>query len=424
MQRAIDAPPPRRILYYCHDTYGLGHLRRAATLAHHLHRRWPDAAQLVVTGSPVAGTVPLPPGADTVKLPCVVKTGADAYRARSLATGFEPVRALRSALLREAAHHFAPDVVVVDHAPAGLKGEARAMLTYLRRRRPATRLVLGLRDVVDDPAATVGAWRREGIYPLLDEVYDRILVYGQRDVFDPVGAYGLSARAAAKVRFVGYLRRAAEPVPAEVRALRADERPLVLVTAGGGGDGAPLFDAFVRGCAAHGTPLPFRAVVVAGPFLPAEDARRLRRLAEPVEGLTVLASVPGLAGVIDAADAVVAMAGYNTTCEILSFGKPALLVPRTHPRREQLIRAAALQRRGLVDMLPPEAATPERLMAGVAALLSGPRRAPRPLALDGLERVADELVALLDGSPSNDQPAIASRARRAAARPHPEEAWR
>ncbi len=37
---------------------------------------------------------------------------------------------------------------------------------------------------------------------------------------------------------------------------------------------------------------------------------------------------------------VVAMGGYNTFCEILSFDKRAIIVPRTAPRMEQYIRAA------------------------------------------------------------------------------------
>ena len=32
---------------------------------------------------------------------------------------------------------------------------------------------------------------------------------------------------------------------------------------------------------------------------------------------------------------VVAMGGYNTFCEILSFDKRAIIVPRTAPRMEQ-----------------------------------------------------------------------------------------
>ena len=52
-----------------------------------------------------------------------------------------------------------------------------------------------------------------------------------------------------------------------------------------------------------------------------------------------------------AAVAVVAMGGYNTFCEILSFNKPALLLPRSTPRQEQLIRAKAAQELGLVSMV-------------------------------------------------------------------------
>ncbi|MBP0662006.1 hypothetical protein J8J07_24120, partial [Mycobacterium tuberculosis] len=59
---------------------------------------------------------------------------------------------------------------------------------------------------------------------------------------------------------------------------------------------------------------------------------------------------------IAGAKAVVAMGGYNTYCEILSFDKPALIVPRIQPREEQLIRAQRASELGLVDMLLPEEA--------------------------------------------------------------------
>ena len=45
------------------------------------------------------------------------------------------------------------------------------------------------------------------------------------------------------------------------------------------------------------------------------------------------------------------MGGYNTFCEILSFDKRALIVPRTRPRLEQYIRAVEAERLGLVSML-------------------------------------------------------------------------
>lgn len=90
------------------------------------------------------------------------------------------------------------------------------------------------------------------------------------------------------------------------------------------------------------------------------------------------------------------MGGYNTVCEILASRRPALIVPRVHPRREQLLRAELLAGRGLVRMLHPDNLAPDRLMAGVADLLA---HAPRPraaLALDGVRVAAAEIEALID----------------------------
>ena len=57
-QKALPrgATAPRRVMFYSHDTFGLGHLRRTLTIARYLRRQWPGSTQLIVTGSPVAGT--------------------------------------------------------------------------------------------------------------------------------------------------------------------------------------------------------------------------------------------------------------------------------------------------------------------------------------------------------------------------------
>jgi predicted glycosyltransferase len=70
------------------------------------------------------------------------------------------------------------------------------------------------------------------------------------------------------------------------------------------------------------------------------------------------------------AKAIVAMGGYNTYCEILSFDKPALIIPRMVPRQEQLIRAIRATELGLVGMLHPDlSADGMRLSAAIKALL-------------------------------------------------------
>ena len=103
--------------------------------------------------------------------------------------------------------------------------------------------------------------------------------------------------------------------------------------------------------------------------------------------------------------ATVSMGGYNTFCEILSFDKWALIVPRHVPRLEQTIRAEAAQRLGLAAMLrePNEGDLPDP-DAMVTALLALPRQAvpstrAAPGLLDGLDTVVASCRSWF-GSPS------------------------
>lgn len=387
---------PSKVMYYSHDTYGLGHLRRTLTLAGFLGERRPAPSQLIVTGSPVAHGFAIPDGVDYIKLPAVVKVGAGEYEPRSLATSFACVRDMRADLLLGAARHFQPDVFVVDHAPAGLKGEVVPTLRYLRRCLPDARLVLGLRDVVDEAPRVREDWLREEVYALLDDVYHRILVYGERDVYDVAREYGFSERAAAKTRFVGYLDR--EPGRRPAAAVRAELRlrtgRLVLVTAGGGGDGYDLFRAMLDGLRERRGDLGFDCLLIGGPLMSAADRQALLELTRDGIGVHFLDFTDDMGSYLGAADAVVSMGGYNSVCEILALGRPALIVPRVTPRAEQLIRAEALSRRGLLRMLHPAALTASRLLAAVEALLARPPAA-QPLEMRGLPAFAAELDGLM-----------------------------
>lgn len=385
-------------MFYSQDTYGLGHLRRTATLARHFREHWPGMAQLIVTGSPVPAGYRLPGGSDYVKLPSAVKVGAGRYASRSPGVSFEELLALRTSILVGVAGTFRPDALVVDHAPAGFKGELVPTLLHLKRHFPATNLILGLRDVVDEPSRVWRDWTREGVYELLDYLYDRILVFGRRDIYDPVAEYGLSPRAVTKARYVGYLRRASDrPTAAVRRELGVCTGRLVVVTAGGGGDGYELHRCMLEGLRRDPADPEFDCLLVAGPLMPEDAQRELERTAAGFPSVRFLRFVGDMEAYIAAADVVVSMAGHNSVSEILSFGRPAVLVPRVTPRREQAIRAEALSRRGLVRMLDPGELTPDSLLAEVHDLLEHPDALAPLIALDGLPAAAAELEELLPG---------------------------
>ena len=151
-----------RVLTYSHDGYGLGHLRRNLRLIAGLLSRRRNVCVLAVTGCKVAHEFDYPPGVDYLRLPAVTKLSDSRYVADGLAISSDHVVSLRSSIITAAADRFEPDVVLVDRHPLGLNGELADALRVIRARHPATRVVLGLRDVIDVPAAVRAEWSTKG----------------------------------------------------------------------------------------------------------------------------------------------------------------------------------------------------------------------------------------------------------------------
>ena len=391
-----------RAMFYSHDTYGLGHLRRTLTLVNHFNVKVPGINQVVVTGSPSANRFPLPPNSDIIKLPSVTKDNGGQYVPRSLDVSMHSLRDVRQDLLVTAAHHFRPDFFLVDHAPAGMKGEVIRTLQHLREVSPETRLIIGLRDIMDDPAVVRKQWAREGVYELLNDVYDLIMVYGKQDIYDVVSKYGLSPQAAAKTRFVGYLgRNAGKVTPAEIRAgidMQSDH--LVLVTAGGGGDGRRMIDAVLRDIRLNQGATDFDVLVVGGPLMSSADQDDISAQFAELPNAHYLDFTDDLTSYIGAADAVVSMGGYNAVCEILSLGKRGLIVPRVTPRQEQLIRAEIMSKRGYIDMIHPDDLTPGRLLHKITGMLSENHVYCPAIEMNGLDNAVRSISSLWDSPAS------------------------
>jgi predicted glycosyltransferase len=392
-EASVITDRPTRVLFYSHDTYGLGHIRRTLAISHAVARGLKGASVLVASGSAWLPALRVPPSVDYVKLPCVTKIGDDHYQAKTLRVDFETVRSLRESILLATATAFAPDWVFVDNVPLGMKSEIVRTLRYLREHQPATRVILILRDILDEPERVVRQWTAQSMYEAIDRFYDRVLVFGAPELFDVAREYQLPATVAGKLCYAGYIRSKAPS--SAVRHLRQqlahDSEHLVLVTVGGGGDGYPVVDAYLRGLATRHRPLPIRTLVVLGPDMPDAARRNLQARSLGDARITVVDFSPDLPVYVAAVDLVVSMGGYNTVCEVLSFRKPSIIVPRVEPRLEQWIRSQRLSQLGLATAIHPTELTPERLMTEVERLLSSPRKPERRgmLNFDGLRMVTD-----------------------------------
>lgn len=362
---------------YSHDSYGLGHLRRTLALAEEFVARDTGTSVLILTGSTVSGTFRMSAGIDLLKLPSAVKVASGVYEPSRMQVSFDTLKKLRSRLILSAAETFDPDAFIVDKAPLGMKREVYPTLNFLHQERPSTLVVLGLRDVMDEPRRIHRNWSEGGIADAIEELYDSILVYGPREIYDPLPEYGLSEATLRRCRYVGYVGRGL--------GIADGSAPLyppgyVLVTAGGGGDGYFLVKNYLDSLRISAPD--FESIVVTGPLMEDEDRRGVE---EHARGLRVRVTEfrADMERLISGAGAVVAMGGYNTTIELLASRKPALIVPRVEPRLEQLIRAERLSKLGLIEMIHPHRLTPALMRSKVEELLA---RDP-----DSFSRVAVDL---------------------------------
>ncbi|WP_093236290.1 glycosyltransferase family protein [Sinorhizobium sp. NFACC03] len=395
MRRFEDA----RILMYSHDTFGLGHLRRCRTIAHSLVEDYRGLNILIISGATIAGAFDYRARVDFVKIPSVIKLHNGDYTSLDRHIELDETLKMRQAIIRHTAETFKPDIFIVDKEPMGLRGEVEETLTYLKAH--GTTLVLGLREVMDAPHLLEAEWKRRDTMRKIEQYYDTIWVYGPPDFYDPLTELEVPPAVRDRMNFVGFLQRS---VPREELPGHKPQGDYILVTTGGGGDGADLIHDVIHAYQ-QDPELTHNALIVLGPYMPVKKREKLIRKGGKIPYIKIIEFDNRMEELIAGAKGVVAMGGYNTYCEILSFDKPALIVPRIQPREEQLIRARRAAELGLVEMLlPDEAEDPLRLAAALKAL---PSRAPpskstaNGLRLEGLVHISEIVGRWLD-RPSSD----------------------
>lgn len=386
---------PFRVLLYSHDSVGLGHTRRNLALAHALADQLPARTGRPVTGMLVSGvghgaTFDLPAGFDVVMLPGVQKTGAG-YRPRHVHVPMADLIDIRGRMLKGVVRGFSPDLIIVDRHAYGIDGELRTTLTDVRRWRPQATVVLGLREVLDEPEATDREWERLGDLAEFRSLFDQIWVYGDEQVHDVRTSGEVPAELRDLIRYTGYLATGRHWIPEDPPT----PVPFVLTMVGGGSDGVSL----CRVAAAAPVPAGHRHVVVTGPQMSETD--RLSIQAVATAQTTVVDSVPDGLSMIRRASAVVSMAGYNTVCEVMSTTTPALLVPRELPRQEQLIRARSLHVAGAMDLCRECELCPAQLGRWLEGAVhrTQPRDHLDRAGLDGVATFVSQIAALTDAAP-------------------------
>lgn len=390
------------IMLYSHDSYGLGHIRRSLEIAKHLSESIPHASLIMLTGSMQAHAYPLPERMEYIKLPALTKDAEGRYCSRLLPHTIDITSKLRQRIILESVRNLKPDLLLVDKVAAGIRGELLPALNFIKANLPATRIVLGMRDIEDHPDHVHAEWAKSGTLALLKNMYHAIFLYGSLSIYNPVTEYGLLPNIEKKLIPCGYVGRTQPKLSRESirEQFKLQTDRLVLVTPGGGDDGYPLLKTYVAMLKKRfGSKRPtFDTLLVTGPLMAPRKRHRLQQAANAELALTVTDFTPRLYEYLTAADLIVSMGGYNTIVEILAANQRGIIVPRVHPRLEQCIRAERLAAKGLLDMIHPSQLTPNSLFQAITRSLQGPRP-PRPqdigVGFDGAANVSRAMKQLL-----------------------------
>ena len=375
-----------RVAFYSHNGFGLGHLRRNLLLAEGILGQRPNADVLIITGSAGLAQFPLPPAIDVIKLPSVRKQATGRWRPHALDIEMEHLLRLRTSMVLEAIRAYRPHLFVADFLPLGVEGELRPTLEELAA-RPDARSVIGFRDILDDAETVRRTWELDGSDVAIRELYDLVLVYGEREWFD-FTAYGLPSDMPAYTGLLG--------APEAVHKSRPRGDVRLLATCGGGADGYPVLASALESMG------PLRArleatiscTALTGPLMAEPDVSRLRGIGKRMGG-RVHRFADDMGGKLARCSAVVAMGGYNTVCDALSYHLPAVIVPRSDPSREQQIRGKILADRGLARTVPLADCTAENLAQAIAEALDTPYPVDCLPRLDGVRAATKTLLDLM-----------------------------
>ncbi len=387
-----------RILLYSHDTYGLGHIRRSMAISHQIAADIRNSQQLIVTGSTLSGAYAIPPRTEIIKLPSLSKRSSGEYEARHLPLDLQQVIQWRTQMLNDAIDFFTPDIVLVDKSPAGAQQELVSVITKIKTEYPAMQLVLGMRDIEDSAIRTKKQWQDSGAFDLMQSAYDKIFLYGQRDFFDPVMTYQLPRNISEKMVEVGYISREYSATDTTEDLDIPVDKPLVLLTVGGGGDGYDIISAFLQMVDDWVDDLPFHTLIVTGPLMAARLKTRVLAVTHP--SISIINFTPNLMHYMELAEVVISMAGYNSCVELMSLRKKTILIPRNTVREEQRIRAERMASRKMAWHLRQSELSSSQLQQTLLRAL----HAPTPTSdwnLNGLSATTAALQHLL--TPSEHQ---------------------
>jgi predicted glycosyltransferase len=396
-----------KIMYYTHNSIGLGHAFRALAVITAMKKHRPDIDFLVVSGTSVPELF-LKNGIEIIKLPSIkfhIDDNTYFLGPRYLKNcSVEEISDLRQRMIEDTFSTFRPDVLIVEHNMLGQRGEIIPLLLKKWRQIPQSEsfpLVHISRGILRNPSLIEAPFndrrqRSESIY--VGDLYDFIYVMEDREVIDVNKAYfGNRRTLRKKIQYMGKItvKTREELVSKEeiARMFNGSEYEVILASLGRKRSALRIAELLVQAFYDLNLGHKYRLFFVIDPYL---DPKLRRQMIQQFSNGYVyfFDFLPNLVDFINFSSLVIGRAGYNTLSEVLLTDSKAILIPEDHGHQEQETRLDKVQKAN-ISVLHEEALSPENIRETLDCML---RLQPEPLnCCFDKYKIAKKILQDLDG---------------------------
>ena len=352
------------VLFYCQHSLGMGHLVRALRLADELAKSF-DVVFL--NGGRFPEHTPPPNNLTVINLPPLGMADDNQLYSQDERFSLAEAQGLRKKIILAALADYQPQVILIELFPFGRKkfaGELLPLLKAAKRMSPNKPLVIcSLRDIMVNARKDQGRHDNRARW-LVDRYFDSVLVHADPRFAKLAESFKPSRPLITPVSYTGFI------LPKSNVVYEAKRQRRLLVSAGGGMVGMPLFKIAVAAQTQLWDKLQLPMTVVAGPFLPEQDWLDLQATAVGCPGLTLHRHVPDMAQLLATHSVSISQCGYNTVMDLLKSGVSALVVPFALGQEdEQSNRADRLNKLGLLQTINLDDLTVEQFITEIEKLL-------------------------------------------------------
>ncbi|MFN6517165.1 MAG: glycosyltransferase family protein [Nostoc sp. CreGUA01] len=387
----------KRLMFYCQHILGMGHLVRSREIIRGLTK---DFQICFINGGEIIQGFEIPPGVEVINLPAI-KTDAEFKELQVVDDAFSlnEVKEIRKNKLLQIFNEFQPDILIIELFPFGRKRfsfELIPLLELAKSSKNSTKIVSSLRDIVVTKQEKQ-AKHEEKVCNLINKYFDILLVHGDPKFFPLEETFSRVHDLKCEVYYTGYVVQEPPMNPVftyEDQEIIKSDKPLILVSVGGGRFGHELLDCVVNAAPFLDKRLPHNIQVFTGPFIPDAKFNELQAMAKDSKNLYIRRYTPYLLSYMKKAELSINMSGYNTTMNILTTGVRAMILPFTgNQDREQTVRAEKLSNLGIIKLLSPHDLQPDYFAIKVINYLE---EKPNQISVDfsGVEKTATILKSL------------------------------